>query len=50
MSHENHGGPDAELGTAANYEFARDYWYIAAGAVGFGVIVRGINYLDTRSR
>lgn len=50
MSHEHHSGPDAELGTATNYEFARGYWYITAGVVGFGAIVRAVNYLDTRSR
>jgi hypothetical protein len=50
MSHEGHGGPNAELGVQTNYEFARGYWYITAGAVGFGAIVRGVNYLDTRAR
>lgn len=50
MSHDHHGGPSEELGTATNFEFARGYWYIAAGVVGFGVIVRTVNYLDARSR
>jgi hypothetical protein len=47
MSHEHHS---TGVGSPTNYAFARDYWYLTAGVIGLATAVRGIGYLDARSR
>ncbi|PNY23112.1 Ferric/cupric reductase transmembrane component 7 [Tolypocladium capitatum] len=40
----------AGVGSETNYAFARDYWYIVAGATGLLVAIRGVNAYGARQR
>lgn len=40
----------AGVGSATNYAFARDYWYIAAAVVGLLVVIRTVNAFGARQR
>lgn len=48
MDHEH--TQDSSLRMEINYAFARGYWYIIAAVVTSLVIVRAINYLDSKQR
>lgn len=49
MDHE-HMHNDAGLGMDYNYAFARDYWYILAGAVGAFTAARMVNFCAGKQR
>lgn len=38
------------IGNDTNHALARDYWYLAAGVVGFAAAVSAINHAGTRKR